>query len=304
MNGIAKAALEVVPSGTDRTVVTAAEFAKQFGHYRRRALDRPVFVTSHGRETNVLMSIEQFSCPHRGVLSQERRNLPRLSDFAGWMHQGVVVLDEKMSVVLANPVAHAMLGQTDDAMIGINFYDAVPILKGSLTQAYVNRAAISKEPSAADLPSIIRPGAWCRLEVYPLAHSTTMVFHDITEDVQNNRLADVRDAVVRAATAHPHVARLQINLRGNIDAADDTMCGLLRMTEERLGGVSVVDLVAPGDRLNVREALDDVFGGAGGRPLRTALLANDGRQVRLTAVLAELRGIYGNEGAMLVAVPD
>lgn len=40
--------------------VSSAEFQKNFGRYRDAALREPVSVTSHGRESFVVLSVEEF----------------------------------------------------------------------------------------------------------------------------------------------------------------------------------------------------------------------------------------------------
>lgn len=42
------------------TIVTSADFQKNFGKYKREALDAPVRITIHGKETLVLVSKAHF----------------------------------------------------------------------------------------------------------------------------------------------------------------------------------------------------------------------------------------------------
>jgi prevent-host-death family protein len=42
------------------TSVPSAEFQKSFGRYREKALQEPVFITNHGRESLVLMSADEY----------------------------------------------------------------------------------------------------------------------------------------------------------------------------------------------------------------------------------------------------
>jgi prevent-host-death family protein len=42
------------------TSVTSAEFQKSFGRYREVAQREPVTITSHGRESLVLLSVEEY----------------------------------------------------------------------------------------------------------------------------------------------------------------------------------------------------------------------------------------------------
>ncbi len=53
------------------TRVTSADFQKAFGLYREKALQAPVVITNHGRESLVLLSAEEYSRLKR----QDRRAL-------------------------------------------------------------------------------------------------------------------------------------------------------------------------------------------------------------------------------------
>ena len=49
--------------------ITAAEFKKQFGRYREAAQREPVAITSHGRESVILLSAAEYA----RLLEQERQ---------------------------------------------------------------------------------------------------------------------------------------------------------------------------------------------------------------------------------------
>jgi prevent-host-death family protein len=53
------------------TLVTSAELQKSFGRYREKALQEPVVITNHGRESLVLLSAQEY----RRLKSQDRRAL-------------------------------------------------------------------------------------------------------------------------------------------------------------------------------------------------------------------------------------
>ena len=42
------------------TKVTSAEFQKKFGRYRDEAIREPVYISSHGRDSLVLLSHQEF----------------------------------------------------------------------------------------------------------------------------------------------------------------------------------------------------------------------------------------------------
>lgn len=53
------------------TLVTSADFQKAFGRFREKALQEPVVITNHGRESLVLLSVQEY----RRLKSQDRRSL-------------------------------------------------------------------------------------------------------------------------------------------------------------------------------------------------------------------------------------
>jgi prevent-host-death family protein len=51
--------------------ITSAEFQKNFGRYREAAIREPVTITNHGRESLVLLSIDEY----RRLKSRDREVL-------------------------------------------------------------------------------------------------------------------------------------------------------------------------------------------------------------------------------------
>ena len=41
--------------------ITSAEFQKQFGQYREKALREPISITHHGRDSLVMLSADEFN---------------------------------------------------------------------------------------------------------------------------------------------------------------------------------------------------------------------------------------------------
>lgn len=299
-------ALTLVPNSASQKqlVVTSAEFVRGFGHLRQAMGDSTVFVTHHGRATHALVTASRYDdliTAARQANSQEVvQRLPSLQEFAGWVSQGVLSIDLDMTIVVANRVAHAMVDYVDGDLIGRNIYDAIPALNGSLAQTYINRAAVGKEMCAAELPSIFRPGSWIRLEIYPLARNTTMLFRDITDDVHSHRLADTKKAIVDSMTLHGGIGYIRLSSRGQIDRIDPPMCRMLHFSEDRLQRIALADLVPVSHRVAFRETLDSVLRGDGAQRIETVMLANNGEGIEVCAAITELRGTYGNEGAVLV----
>ena len=291
------------PPASRRTVVTSAEFTRQFGHLRQSSGVDPVFITHHGRETHVLLTVNAYrALEQSGVnpIGDHGTSLPSITDLAGWIDQACIILDDHGRVLFANTVAHAMTMRDDGELVGRQLYDAIPELEGSLVQSYVNRAMVGREHCAADLPSLFRDEAWVRLEVFPTAHHSILLLKDITDDVRTNRLADFKQTLIDAVDRLGELGWLRLNVRGRIQRTDNWCAALLGLSKERLQGVALYDLVPRDRRVELRETIEPVLSGGASRQFDTALLANDGKAVGVRGAIAELHGAYGSEGAIIV----
>jgi PAS domain-containing protein len=264
--------------------------------------DQPVTVTHHGRPTHVLMTAARYAeMQDAGSDEAEGRIGPgMLQEFAACLGQGVLIIDDRMVVLVANRVAQAMLDRVGVELVGRRIFDAVPALQGSLIETYVRRAVRTKEPGVAEIPSAFRKGSWVRVEVYPFAHHATILFHDITDDMTRHRLADARTAMRAAIAVDDHISYVCLNMRGHIDSAEPSFCDLTQLPEDRLHHVALADLIPVSHRANFREVLNAVLTGGGAQTIDTVVLANDGMTVDVRITMAELRGAYGNEGAVVL----
>jgi PAS domain S-box-containing protein len=290
-------------SQSRRSVVTSAEFTRHFGHVRQSSSVEPVFVTHHGRETHVLLAIETYRDLTSGEpqpTSVAQESLPSSSDLAGWILRGCIILDGDERIVFANPTAHAITARDDGALIGRSLFDAVPEFSESLVRSYVNRATSNREPCIADLPSMFRQDGWLRLEVYPTARNTTLLLHDITEDVRRDRLADPKKVLVDTIDRHGDIGTIRLNVRARIEHVNDACATMLGLPRERLVDIAIHDLVPRAARVAFRDVVDPVLAGGAPAQFDTAVLANDGTIVPVRGTISELRGAYGSEGAVIV----
>ncbi len=286
-------------TGSTQRIVSSAEFVRQFGQLRQQRHDQPIVVTHHGRPTHVLLSAARYDEIRPGC-TPVLPTLPSVCEFAECIPNGVFVLDSDMTILVANRVAHALVDRAGVGLVGRHVFEAMPELKGSLVETCVNRAMRGKEPCSAEVPSLFRPGAWVRVAVHPSAHHATIVFHDITEDVQRNRLADAKKAIRDAIAVHAGISYVRVNTRGMIEQADSSFYRRMALSEERLRHVALSSLIPITHRVAFREALDMAMSGKGPCSLESQLLSNDGTALPVSVTIAELRGLYGNEGAVLL----
>lgn len=290
-----------------RTAVTSAELTRQFGQLRQTASVEPVFITHHGRETHVLLAMNDYQWLCSGIANtglNQQTSIPPTADVARWIDQACIVLNAEGQILFANSVAHAMTTQMDGTLVGQHLYDAVAELDGSPVQSYVNRAMATREHAAADLPSPFRDDAWIRLDVHPAAHHTTLLVKDITEDVKTNRFADFKQTLIEAVDRLGEVGCCRLNIRGRIERIDDWCARMLGLSKERLHGVALADLASRERRVTLRETIEAVLSGGSSRSFDTAFITNAGNSVAVRGVIAQLHGAHGGEGAVIALARD
>lgn len=293
----------IMRNDSDQPTVSSADFARRFGQLRQMQEDEAIFVTHHGRATHVLTTVRHYSALKDGGTDKRvdpASVLPSLHDFANCLTLGVVLIDYDLRILDANYVAHAQLDRGEGELIGQPIFQAVPVLQGSLVETYVRRSVVSREPCSAEIPSLFRAESWIRVEIHPFARHVTILVHDITDDMKRHRLADVRQSLREAIGVHDGIGYACLNTRGHIDRVEPTFCGMVSLSEERLHHVAMADLVLVAHRVAFRQALDQVLSGEGARTIDSALLSNAGTAVDVRVTIAELRGIYGNEGAIVL----
>lgn len=284
------------------SMVSSADFARKFGQLRQMQDDQAIFVTHHGRATHVLTTVRHYTALKQGDGTDRAETIATTSlhELANCLTIGVLLIDYDLRIVTANRVAHVQLDWQDGDMTGRKVFDALPVLRRSLIETYVLRAVASKEPYSAEIPSLFREGTWVRAEIHPFARYVTVLFHDITEDMKAHRLADPRKSLREAIAVHDGIGYVCLNTRGHIDRAEPTFCDIVHLPEERLRHVAMADLVPLGQRVAFREALDAVLTGEGARTIDSAILSNEGLTVPVRVTISELRGTYGNEGAIVL----
>lgn len=281
--------------------VAAAELVRNFAHWREVGAREPVMITHHGRETHIFMGLDRFR-----TLAVEDEPGPapdRMRELAGRIHQGLILCRDDLSIDYINGVALAMTKRWDRHLEGRPLWEALPELAGTLTQAHVRHSLTSGESSAADIPSPFRSDAWLHFETFPFAQGVALLLRDITADMQRHRLADVKSAILKAMSVHGGVGYVRLSMRGYIDIADDSFCAMVGLSEERLTNIAMADLIEISNRPAFREQMEQVLRGSGDRRISSRLLTNQGRILPIEAALAQLHGIYGSEGAVVVITP-
>ncbi|WP_144096435.1 PAS domain-containing protein [Croceicoccus sediminis] len=284
---------------------TAAEVVRAFSHWRDVASDKAVFITNHGKETHVLLDIEKY----RGLISENtdaagRGGASELVGLAEWIDEALIICDSDLRIQYANRVAGAICRKNSNDFTGQLLVEALPSVTGSLMEVHARRTVVGGEPSAADIPSPFKDGAWLRFQSFPLGNTNVLMFRDITEDVQRHRLADVKASILEAMSVHGEVGYVRLSVRGTIERVDDPFARMVSLDEERLIGVALVDLVAREDRVAFRDKLESVLRGGPPQQVKVGFLSNSGKVSYAKLSIVQLHGAYGAEGAIVMLTAE
>lgn len=279
---------------------TAAEVVRAFSHWRDVASDNAVFITNHGRETHVLLHIEKYRelTSEAGGVGKGSGN--ELVGLAEWIDEALVICDADLRIQYANRVAGAICRQSSSEFAGRLLVEALPSVAGSLMEVHARRTVVGGEPSAADIPSPFKPGAWLRFQSFPLGSTNVLMFRDITEDVQRHRLADVKTSIIEAMGVHGEVGYVRLSIRGTIERIDEPFARMVELDEERLMGIALVDLVTREDRVAFRDTLESVLRGGPPQRMEVGFLNNSGKVASAKLSIVQLHGAYGAEGAVVM----
>lgn len=278
---------------------TAAEVVRAFSHWRDVASDKAVFITNHGKETHVLLDIEKY----RELTSDSGKSVGNGNELVGlaeWIDEALVICDSDLRIQYANRVAGAICRKNSTEFAGRLLVEALPSVAGSLMEVHARRTVVGGEPSAADIPSPFKEGAWLRFQSFPLAGTNVLMFRDITEDVQRHRLADVKTSILEAMSVHGEVGYVRLSIRGTIERIDDPFARMVELDEDRLMGIALVDLVTREDRVVFRDTLEGVLRGGPPQRMEVGFLNNSGKVAYAKLSIVQLHGAYGAEGAVVM----
>jgi PAS domain S-box-containing protein len=289
--------------------VTAAELVRNFAECRETAAKQDLFVTHHGRATHVLVGIEQYHSL-KAAAEQARAELgPEdsahlLRTLAEWLDEAVILCDAEMKILFVNRVTQAVCRRTAQELVGQSLLDALPQTAGSLLEIHARRTVIGSELSSADIPSPFQKEAWLRFQSFPLGNLNVLMFRDITDNVQRRRLADFKEAILAAMSLHGEIAYVGLSVRGTVERVNEPSCKLIGLSEERLKGIAVADVVATADREPFRDALEDVIRTSESRCLGVRILTAEGDLAAVRIALVPIQGAFGAEGAVMLATPE
>ena len=103
-----------------------------------------------------------------------------------------------------------------------------------------------------------------------------------------------------AVEAEGGIGHARISVREAVEAANNTLTALLGVDADAIRRVRFSALLAVGQRAGFAQALESVF--RSGQPARIAsqVVTRDGLAVDVTLAIAEVRGPYASDGAVVL----
>lgn len=286
-----------MPSNGEHQRVAAADLVRNFSHWRQVGAREPIYITHHGRETHVFVAKELL-----GNVTEESSSpvVDRSMELASHISQGLIFCDKDLAIRFVNEAAVGLANRESIPQPGTLLTVAFPQISGTLMQNMLRHSLNTGGNETADIPSPFRADCWLNAQSFHFDSGVALLFRDITENVRQHRLANVRDAMAAAMALHGGIGCIRVSARGFVESVNEAFCGLIGLSSHRLEKVLISDLVETASRHNFRGELESVLSGEKDVHTRTSVLTNDGTTRPIDISISRLRGLYGTEGAMIL----
>lgn len=117
-----------------------------------------------------------------------RKSEQRLSSILASITDCHFELDKKWHFIRINDHAVEYFGRKREELIGLSYFEVFPTLKGSIFKKQYNKAVSKSISVHFDVESILHPGRWIELHVYPTEESGVSVFF---RDVSEHKRAEI-----------------------------------------------------------------------------------------------------------------
>jgi PAS domain-containing protein len=277
---------DLAPFPVRDDMVTASELVRQFGTWRERAAQSPVYILHRGRPRLVLASVAVMDAlcePHDESRHGDRERLTALLAASPDL---IVIADHRLSIVSSSRPVRARMG--DLAAPGAPLAGLVPPnLAPFLVQA-AERVALSARAEAIELPLAGAPQRLLALAIEPHPDGIVVFARDLGDAEAVTEAAEDRAAIDRAMTSSGRAAFARVNLRGYIEGPHPVLAALTGIAAETIAAVRLVTLFAVESRVALGDAVEAVIAQGAPQCLSAELLMNRGEPRPVTVALAPL----------------
>lgn len=283
--------------------VSAAEFIRGFANWRLRAARRPVVVTHHGKDAHVLISLDDYR--RLDTDPSEARDSANLlrdaqADLFESIRDGAILIDRQWRVAAVNPAASDMLEAAAADLIGVELTQALPRLGGSLLSHHLIRMIDHRERFSGDVPDLIRPGQWLRIDLVPHRIGGALVVRDVGDTVERHGAVDAQRAMADAVAAHGAIGWARLSVRETVEDANEALIAMVGADAAAIRRVRFSALLLLGQRQAFAEALEAAFRSRAPQHVLSEMMTREGTGIPVTLAIADLRGPYASDGALVV----
>ena len=283
--------------------VSAADFIRGFANWRLQSAREPVVVTHHGKDAHVLISLDDYrrlDADPADVADTANRLEQSLAGLVESIRDGVILIDRQWRIVAANPAACDMLERSCADLIGAPLTAAVPRIEGSLLAQHIVRLIDHRERFSGEVPDVLRPRQWLRVDLVPAPVGGALILRDVSDALSHFSANDARQALLTAVEAQGEIGHAGISVREAVEAANDTLLEMVGVDAAAIRRVRFSALLAIGYRAAFAEGLEELF--RSGQPVRLAsqIVTRDGDAIGVTLTIAEVRGPYASDGAVVL----
>ena len=284
--------------------VSAADFIRGFANWRLQSARKPVVVTHHGKDAHVLISLDDY----RRLDGKMARDVAAASDLlqaslAGLVESvrdAVILIDRQRRIVAVNPAASDMLEMPAASLIGEALIAALPSLGDSLVSHHITRLLGHRERFSGDLPGLLRPRRWLHVDLVPAPVGGAIMLRDISEAMEDVAAGGMRAAMLNAIESDGGIGHARISVRETVESANMMLTALVGVDPAAIRRVRFSALLAVGQRAAFVEALESVFRSGDPARLASQMVTRDGSAVDVNLTIAEVRGPYASEGAVVL----
>ena len=193
------------------------------------AVREPVVVTHHGKDAHVLISLDDYRRLGNGGASGLKLH-DSLAGLVESIRDGVIMIDRDRGIAAVNPAASDMLELEAASLIGRDLADALPMLENHLLFAHVNRLLDYRERFTGEVPGLLRPRQWLRVELVPLPIGGALVLRDVSAAMDDLAAGDARRALTQAIDAHGDIGHALISVREANEEANEALTAMIGST--------------------------------------------------------------------------
>jgi len=283
--------------------VSAADFIRGFANWRLQAARKPVVVTHHGKDAHVLISLDDYrrlgDRGAREIAAHADALQASLAALVESIRDAVIVIDPEWRIAAINPAGCDLLEKPAADLIGGALTAALPGLEISLLAHRLSRLIDHRERFSGDIPGVLRPDRWLRVDLLPVPAGGAIILRDVSEAMEEHAAAGARRALLRAIEADGGVGHARISVRETVESANSALTAMVGVDAAAIRRVRFSALLPVARRGAFVEALESVF--RSGDPVRIAaeLVTREGSILPVTLSIAETRGAYASEGAMI-----